>query len=667
MKVLLIGNPNVGKSAVFTQLTGVNVRTSNYPGTTVTYSTGILTVLKRNISCDNCVSGGCAGCNKRAFKPMNHKLTLKGKKHRSAVKGKHERRTTEEKRPDIIPRNKCDSAVYKKIEIIDVPGTYRLDPESEAELVACRMLDEGDMFVNVIDATNLERNLNLTLQLLEFGKPVIVVLNMWDDTIHKGISIDVDKLSKLLGVPVVTTSAVTGMGIDKLIYEILNYPYENVQKREYKNRWQIIGEIINGVQSLEHRHHTFAERLQDISVHPVAGIPIAILMLIVLFQLVIISGEFLIGFMEQLFDTLYTPVIRFLSRLLGGEGVLHQILLGDISGEKIDYEAAMGVLTTGVFMELGLVFPYILMFYIVLGFLEDLGYLPRIAILFDRFMHRVGLHGFSIIPMMLALGCNVPGIMAIRNLESRRQRFITATLAAVTIPCLAQTAIIFSLTAYYGNGYVFAILVTIIALWMALGSIMMVFVKGTTDTLIMEVPPYRLPGIRVLLRNLGSRLYGFLTDAFPYVLGGIFFVNILTLLGVMDFLGKLAEPVISGVFGLPSRAVASYTIGIIRKDAAVVLLEPLSLTAEQMVIGVTTLIIYFPCMATFVVLLKELGLMDTIKSMAIMISATLLTGVYIRFSLSLLKNPWLYSIFTIVLASFLMVIANRVKMKKHTE
>ncbi|NLN65668.1 MAG: ferrous iron transporter B [Clostridiaceae bacterium] len=622
MKVLLVGNPNVGKSAIFTQLTGVNARTSNYPGTTVSYTSGTLTVVRKNPACASCSTIKCKSCH--------------------------------------IPDT-------EKIEVIDVPGIYRLDPECEAEQVACRLMPEGDIYVNVVDATNLERNLNLTLQLLEFKKPVIIALNMWDDTIHKGISIDVDKLSEMLGVPVVTTTGITGAGVDKLIQKILHYP-KKVTPKKYKNRWQAIGEIVTSVQSLEHRHHTFLERLQDISVHPLAGIPIAIAIIIALFQVIIVTGEFLVGLMEQLFDRYYTPFILFLSRLLGGGGLWHEILLGDISADKIDYEAAMGVLTTGIFMELGLVFPYILIFYLVLGFLEDLGYLPRIAVLFDRFMHKVGLHGFSIIPMMLALGCNVPGVMAIRNLESRRQRFITATLTAITIPCMAQSAIIFSLTASYGTGHVIAILITIMALWVVLGSFLRLTVKGTTDTLIMEIPPYRLPGFKVLMRNLGTRLYEFLTDAFPYVLGGILFVNILTMLGVMDFLGNLAKPVISGVFGLPSEAVSSYLIGIVRKDASVALLEPLALNGVQMITGVTTLIIYFPCMATFVVLLKELGFKDTAKSMLIMVEVTILTGTWVRLTMLIVHNsPWLYTLVTALFAITVMVVANRKAMQKSSE
>lgn len=309
--------------------------------------------------------------------------------------------------------------------------------------------------------------------------------------------------------------------------------------------------------------------------------------------------------------------------------------------------------------------PYILIFYIVLGFLEDLGYLPRLAVLFDRFMHRVGLHGFSIIPMMLAMGCNIPGILAVRNIESRRQRFITATLTAITIPCFAQSAIIFSITATYGTGYVVAILGTILSVWLVLGSVLSFFVKGTTDTLIMEVPPYRLPAFKVQLRNLGSRIYGFLTDAFPYVLGGILFVNILTILGAMDFIGNLAAPVITGIFGLPEGAVASFVVGIVRKDAAVALLEPLNISGAQMVVGVTLLIIYFPCMATFVIMLKELGFADTFKSFMIMVIVTLLVGTYIRAFMAVFNDPWIYVIFTVLLSFAVMLVLSRIADRRH--
>ena len=179
------------------------------------------------------------------------------------------------------------------------------------------------------------------------------------------------------------------------------------------------------VQNLSHCHHTFPERLQDLMIHPRQDT--AALLSLALFFIIIQAGGMAGGWIDKLF---HGPIfINAVSGWLGGGGFFHDILLGDIAA-PIDYETAMGVLTTGVYVALGLVFPYVLVFYLVIGFLEDLGYLPRVAILFDRLFHMVGLHGYSILPMMLACGCNVPGVLAIRNLESRRERFITAVITA---------------------------------------------------------------------------------------------------------------------------------------------------------------------------------------------------------------------------------------------
>ena len=584
MNILLIGNPNVGKSALFSQLTGVSVITSNYPGTTVTYTKGYLTVIEKT-------DEACTSCGK-------------GKKSCS----------------------NCSGRISERIEVIDVPGTYRLDPECEAEKVAVDMIDSGDIIVNVVDATNLERNLNLTLQLMEYDKPVILALNMWDETKHKGIKIDDKKLSELLGIPVVRTSGISGLGIEELVRECKNAKSINRKGVKVNNRWERIGEIIQEVQNLSHRHHTFMEMVQDISIHPVFGIVFALVSLAVIFSIIISVGEFLAGLFEGIFNVIYTPFILWLNDVLTPYETIRYILIGDVVNGVFDYETAMGVLTTGIFMTIAIVLPYIFIFYLVFGFLEDLGYMPRIAIIFDRLLHKIGLHGFSIIPMMLSLGCNVPGIMAIRNLESRRERFITAVVASVTIPCMAQTAIIFRSAGARGTEYVVLILGSIFCVWLILGSVLKLIVKGRTTSLIMEIPPYRKPGLKIQVKTLIMRMKGYISEAVPYVLGGIFLVNVLNLLGVLQFIGKLTAPVIKVMFGLPEETVAAFIIGIVRKDAAVALLEPLMLTDSQMATAIIALILYFPCIATFVVLFKELGFADTVKAVVIMTLVTLVTG-----------------------------------------
>lgn len=565
MKILLMGNPNVGKSAIFSHLTGVSVTTSNYPGTTVQYA---------------------KGC-----------LTYNGQKY----------------------------------EVIDVPGTYQLDPKAESEKVAANMIDEGDIIANVVDSTNLERNLNLTLQLMEYGKPMVLILNMWDDAKHKGIEIDIDKLQSILKIPIIATNGQTGEGLSIFPEKCINAVPVQWYKLSSNERWEKIGSIVTEVQNLSHRHHTFIESLQDLSIHSLFGPPIALILLYLVFEMIITAGEFLTEYTTKLFDIAYTPFIMWMSKLLGGEGLVHSILIGELNGSYIDYEGAMGVLTTGVFVALGIVLPYIVLFYIVFGFLEDLGYLPRVAIILDRLLHKIGLHGYSVIPMLLACGCNVPGVLAIRNLETRRERFITAVITCTTIPCMAQTSLIMKAVGGRGGIYVALTFTSLLSVWAIIGMFLKETVKGNTPTLLLEVPPYRVPNMKIQLKKLWMRIKCFLKEAIPYVLGGILLINLLHVSGVIAWIGNLFSPLIKGVFGLPDETVAALIIGTVRKDAAVALLEPIGLSNMQMVTAVVVLTLYFPCVATFTVLFKELGIKDTARAAAIMLITTLTAGGGINF------------------------------------
>jgi ferrous iron transport protein B len=565
MSILLIGNPNVGKSAIFSHLTGVSVTTSNYPGTTVEFSKGYMTYKE------------------------------------------------------------------EKYEIIDVPGTYQLDPKAESEKVAVDMIKSGDILVNVVDATNLERNLNLTLQLMEFGKPMVLVLNMWDDAKHKGIEIDVNKLESILEIPVIATNGLTGEGLNILPEKCINAHPRKVRKLTSSHRWEMIGNIITEVQNLSHRHHTIVEKLQDLSIHTLFGPPIALATLFIAFKIVITVGELLSEYTSKLFDVVYTPFIIWISKLLGGKGLIHSILIGELNGNIIDYEGAMGVLTTGVFVAIGIVLPYIVIFYFVFGFLEDLGYLPRVAIILDRLLHKIGLHGYSVIPMFLACGCNVPGVLAIRNLETRRERFITAIITCTTIPCMAQTSLIVRAVGERGGIYVALTFMTLLTVWAILGILLNQTVKGDTPTLLLEVPPYRVPNMKIQLKKLWMRIKCFLKEAIPYVLGGILLINLLYVSGVISWIGNLFSPLVKGIFGLPEETVAALIIGMARKDAAIALLEPLRLSDMQMVTAVVVLTLYFPCVATFTVLFKELGSKDTAKAVAIMLIVTLTAGGALNF------------------------------------
>ncbi len=277
MKILLMGNPNVGKSVIFSRLTGVRVIASNYPGTTVSYTSGFM---------------------------------------------------------------KIDG---RQVEIIDVPGTYTLEPTCEAEKIASEMLKTGDIVINVVDATNLERNLYLTLQLMEMKIPMIIALNMWDDTKHRGVSINLEKLREILGIPVIPTSGLTGQGIKDLVTDIPNAVSPSCSTRDRNECWAFVGHIVDQVQQISHRHHRWFERLEDASVKPRTGIVIAAAVLVSSFMVIRFIGESLISYLfDPIFNSLWLPALMKLSSFMGNSGLLHDVIVGKLINGEINFVESFG-------------------------------------------------------------------------------------------------------------------------------------------------------------------------------------------------------------------------------------------------------------------------------------------------------------------------------------
>ncbi len=559
-KIVLMGNPNVGKSVVFSRLTGANVIASNYPGTTVDFSKGKMKI---------------------------------GKEY---------------------------------VEIIDAPGTYSLEPTNKAEEVALKMLKEADVVINVVDATNLERNLYLALELLERDIPVIIALNIWDETHHLGIQIDKKELENLLGIPIVPTVALTGEGIKTLVSRIKEAKTnEEIKPTSREGRWIEIGSLIEKVEKVEHRHHTIRDRISDLTIRPLTGLPLAAGIIFLSFWIVRLIGENLIGYIfEPLFEELYRPVITGLSNWLG-PGFIHNLLIGQY-GVEIDFVESMGMLTTGLFVPVGMVLPYIIAFYFMLSILEDTGYMPRLATLLDNLFHKLGMHGHGIVPLFLGLGCNVPGALSTRTLETRKQRFISATLLAIAVPCMAQMAMVFGILGPYGIQYIGLVFFTLVFLYIVMGLIMNKFVKGESPEIFLEIPAYRRPSLKVILKKTWMRVRWFLREAIPFLFAGVLVINILHSVGFLQWLGTVLSPVMQGLFGLPGESGVSMIIGFLRKDLAVGMLLPLGMSPMQLVIATTMLTIYFPCVATFAVLVKELGIKDMLKSAAIMVGTAVTVG-----------------------------------------
>ncbi len=558
LKILLIGNPNVGKSVIFSRLTGADAISSNYPGTTVGYTEGSISVKGRNAS------------------------------------------------------------------LIDVPGVYSLEPTSKAEEVARLILDQGaDLIVNVVDATNLERNLNLTLEILERGIPVVIALNLWDVAVRKGLDIDVDKLAGELGVKVVPTVAASGWGIRDLVEAIENTigSEQKPIKLSPSERWLRIGEIVSEVQKVYHRHPSTLERLEDLTIRPWTGIPIAILVLYLSFRVIIGSGEWLI---ENLTDPLFTTYSYWIHSLADKylSGIAHDILVG----RTPELLGSFGLLTTGLYIPFGIVIPFLIPFYLVLGFLEDLGYLPRLSVLMDVMMHKFGLHGAAIIPCILGMGCSVPGVLGLRVLESSKQRFLAATLMTMSIPCASQTAMVFGILAPYGLRYIFAVYSTLFIVFAISGMLLHKLIREESPEIFMEIPPYRMPVMNALLKKTFLRIRTFVYEAVPYIGAGILAMNIFEMTGIMKRFGDISSPVVSGILGLPNEAAVTLLLGFLRKDIGIGMFAPLHLSPEQLVIGAVVLAMYFPCVATLTVLLKELGVYDTLRAISFRMAAALIVG-----------------------------------------
>ncbi len=561
--ILLIGDPNVGKSVLFSRLTGVDVIAANYPGTTVDYLEG--------------------------------RMNLRGEPAR----------------------------------ILDAPGAYSLAATNKAEEVAVSLLDQADVVVNVVDATSLERCLLLTVELLAKRRPMLVALNMWDEAQHLGIRIDVRELENILGVPVMTTVAITGEGVKELVeqFDAARIP-ERRKAGGADQAWTEVGQIIRKVQTVAHRHHTFRDRLTDATVKSGTGWLAALGILAALFWLVRLTGEGLIRFAVEPVFELYRAPINVLSGWLG-EGLARKILIGSLVDGQVDFVQSMGLLTTGFFVPLGMILPYVIAFYLALALLEDSGYLPRLATVTDNVFHKLGLHGHGIIPVLLGLGCKVPGILAARTLETRKQRFIAITLVGLTIPCAAHTAMIFGVLGRYGAPYVLVVLGALASVFLLLGLLLNRTSREECPELFLDIPPYRWPLPSAVAKKTWMRVRWFLLEALPLVFLGVLAASVLDACGATRLLARGAGPFMHAWFGLPGAASAALLSGFLRKEMAVGMLVPLGLSAAQMTVAVTVFA-FFPCLAALAVMLKELGWRDMAKSMAAMILLALIVGGLLR-------------------------------------
>ncbi|SEF81235.1 ferrous iron transport protein B [Caloramator fervidus] len=567
-KIVLAGNPNVGKSVFFNALTGMYVDVSNFPGTTVD------------------ISHGRFG-------------------------------------NDVV---------------LDTPGVYGVSSFNDEERVAKDVILYGDIILNVVDALHLDRDLFLTLQLIDMGKPIIVALNMMDDVERNGIKIDVDKLSKLLGVPVIPTVAVKGKGISEVknqIYnakvgnshpKILEYiksikdkienqsealmileddedmlkkyglkPF-NLREEIYRLRRQRVDEIVSEVVLSDYSKSSIRNKIGYYMLNPLTGIPILFITLYVIFKVI---GVFVAGNLVEITEGTimkgyYEPFIKsVISKFVKG-GVIYNFLVGEY-----------GILTLTPTYVLGLLMPLVVAFYFFMSLLEDSGYLPRIAALTDRVLSFFGLNGRAIIPIILGFGCITMATITTRLLGTRKEKIIATALLGLTIPCSAQLGVIAGMIAPLGVKYVLIYLITIVSVFVITGTTLNKILPGESSHLFIDLPPVRIPRILNVLKKTYSKTLMFLKEATPLFALGAFIITLLNETNLLNYIQILFAPFTQNILKLPKEATNAFIMGIIRRDFGAAGLTELALNKEQTVIALVTITLFVPCIASIMVMFKE--------------------------------------------------------------
>ncbi|MFA5332090.1 MAG: ferrous iron transport protein B [Methanoregula sp.] len=632
--IALVGNANVGKSVTFNQLTGVDQIIGNWPGKTVERAEGL--------------------------------LQYKG----------------------------------KRIRVIDLPGIYSFSTYSMEELVSRDYiaLEHPDAVVNVIDASALERNLFFTIQLLELAPPLLVSVNQIDLAEKKGINVDYQRLSELLGVPVISTVAIQGKGISNLTEAILSLIHEKpvppvlkygkeIEERieklmalmggistQYPLRWVAIkllerdSEILRQVAPQDPVIVSEAEKFSS-EIETLHGEPVCIVMSAERYQIAdrIAAEVITIRSPEDSAATLsltdridrvalhpyfgYLMVIAVIGGLLIWTfliGAQISVFLSDFFAQFEQYEPVItgsvwSVLFNGAYTGfvagITLIIPYVLPFYLILAIIEDSGYLTRISVMLDRGMHKLGLHGKAIIPIILGYGCNVPACYACRIMESPKQKLLSAFLVTL-VPCTARTVVILGLVAAFVNIwwalalYAFDILLIIVA-----GRLAFRVMPGESVGLIMEMPDYHVPSYSVVLKQTWARTKSLIWVVFPAYIIGSAIIQTFYWAGWLTPVNDALAPITVLWLGLPAIVGITLIFGIVRKELTILTLAVLLgttnfatvLTPVQLIVLALVTMIYIPCISVIIALGSEFGWK---KALAItvteVISAIIIGGIALR-------------------------------------
>ena len=610
-KVILIGNPNVGKSVIFNYLTGKYVTVSNYPGTTVEVSTGTL-----------------------------------------SVHG-------------------------KKLQVLDTPGVNSLIPMSEDEKVTRDILlkEPKSYLIQVMDTKNIRRGLLVSLQLLEMGLPFLILLNMWDEARSRGIEINTQVLSEILGAPILKTVATRKKGLEKIKDNLqarppssisINYPdvvetgvsritpllpdapiskrslalmllsgdeslaewlhthlLENEIQQIEKIRQEIqthladsIGYLINqarlrkgdelltGVMGLNgEAPKSVASFLGNLSIHRFWGIPILLFILWVTYEFVGVFGaQTGVKFLEETFfgKWLLPPITYFFQRFIPIP-FLQELFIGPY-----------GVVTMALTYAIAIVLPIVGCFFLVFGLMEDSGYLPRLAVMTNQVFKKMGLNGKAVLPMVLGLGCDTMATMTTRILETEKDRTIVTLLLALGVPCSAQLGVILGMFAGLPVLYLLVWIFMITGIIILVGYLASRVIPGEGSDFILEIPPLRIPLLSNVIVKTLARIEWYLKEAVPLFILGTLILFTLHKTKILTFLEWAATPLIVYFLGLPAKVTEAFIIGFLRRDYGAAGLFNLAregqLNSHQILVSLVTITLFIPCIAQFFMMVKERGL-----------------------------------------------------------
>lgn len=569
--IVLVGNPNVGKSIFFSSWSGVYADVSNFPGTTVEISSGRIG-------------------------------------------------------EDVL---------------LDTPGVYGVSSFNDEERVARDVILDADLVVNVVDATHLERDLFLTLQLADMGIPMVVALNFCDEAEDLGIRIDTRKLEGQLGVPVIPTAAVKNRGlkevfaalplarpglahpeIDQAVTRLLDridtrpealmvlegdevvarrhgVTPEKDRERIYMLRRQRANDMVAAAVIRPEKSARLRDFLGRLCLHPASGLLILLGVLWGCYELigVWVAGD-IVGITEEtIMQGYWEPWIRGLvNPVIPQSSVLGQVLIGEF-----------GVLTMTVTYLLGLLLPLVIGFYVALSILEDSGYLPRLATFVDRMMTAIGLNGRAIIPVILGFGCVQLGTITTRILGSKRERSIATAILNFVVPCSAQLGVIAGMLAAVGFALSMTYAAVIFLCLAILGTVLNKVIPGQSSALLIDLPPMRLPRPANVLRKTMIRSFFFMKEAYIWFIAGSLGVSLLQVTGGLKAWQNLVAPLTEGWLHLPREAATAFVMGMVRRDFGAAGLTDLSLSSWQVVVSLVVITLFVPCIASLMILFKERG------------------------------------------------------------